>query len=187
MISGAPGVGKTTLARPLAHALGLPLFAKDSIKERLHDVLADTEPTSPESNSSAAGSGDPVAQQWSRRLGAASMELLWLLAADAPACVLEANFWRGHELQTASLRALSEGGTLIELYCTAPREEILRRYQARLAAGERHTVHPDLAFQPGEWEQKFGKPIGIGQVIEVDTTTPVDIEALATTVRSLWV
>jgi predicted kinase len=176
MISGAPGVGKTTLARPLARALGFPLFAKDSIKERIHDVLTDTEP---------AGSS-PVEQQWSRRLGAASMELLWLLAADAPACVLEANFWCGHETQDAALRALSAGDTLIELYCTAPREEILRRYAARQAAGERHTVHPDLAFRPEEWEQKFGKPIGIGQVIEVDTTTLVDVEALATTVRSLW-
>ncbi|NUR58544.1 MAG: AAA family ATPase [Catenulispora sp.] len=176
MICGAPGVGKTTLARPLAQALDLPLFAKDSIKERLHDTLADTEP---------AGS-DPVEQQWSRRLGAASMELLWLLAAEAPACVLEANFWRGHEQQNAALRTLNESGTLIELYCTAPREEILRRFHTRQATGDRHTVHPDLAFESGEWERKFGKPIGIGHVVEVDTTTPVDVEALAATIRSLW-
>jgi predicted kinase len=170
MISGAPGVGKTTIARPLARALGMPLFAKDGIKERMHDVLAET---------------GPMEQQWSRRLGAAAMELLWLLAADAPACVLEANFWNGNERQDVALRALSQGGTLVELYCTAPREEIERRFRARQAAGERHTVHHDMTFTPEHWEQNFSKPIGIGQVVEVDTTTPVDVEALAASVRAL--
>lgn len=170
MISGAPGVGKTTIARPLARALGLPLFAKDGIKERMHDVLSE------------AG---PLEQQWSRRLGATAMELLWLLAADAPGCVLEANFWSGNERQDAALRKLSEGGTLIELFCTAPRAEILRRFQARQASGERHAAHPDLRFTPEEWERHFAKPVGIGQVVEVDTTTPVDVGALAASVRAL--
>ncbi|WP_323746631.1 AAA family ATPase [Catenulispora pinisilvae] len=170
MISGAPGVGKTTIARPLARALGMPLFAKDSIKERIHDVLADN---------------GPVEVEWSRRLGAAAMEMLWLLAAEAPECVLEANFWPGHERQNDSLRVLSEGGTLIEVYCTAPREEILRRFHARNAAGERHAVHPDHAFTPDRWEKSFGGPIGVGRVLEVDTSTPVDVAKIAAEVRAL--
>jgi len=170
MISGAPGVGKTTIARPLARALGLPLFAKDSIKERMHDVLAEP---------------GPVELAWSRRLGAASMELLWLLAAEAPACVLEANFWNGHEHQNASLRALSSGGTLVEVYCTAPQEEIIRRFRARQASGERHAVHPDHAFTADHWERNFSSPIGIGHVVEVDTTRPVDVPSLADSVRAL--
>jgi hypothetical protein len=66
---------RPTIARPLAAELGFPLFAKDAIKERIHDV---------------AGEPGPADLGWSRRLGAAAMELLWLLAADAPACVLEA-------------------------------------------------------------------------------------------------
>lgn len=170
MISGAPGVGKTTIARPLARALGLPLFAKDSIKERMHDVLAEP---------------GPVELAWSRRLGAASMELLWLLAAEAPGCVLEANFWYRHEHQNASLRALSRGGTLVEVYCTAPQEEIIRRFRVRQASGERHAVHPDHEFPADYWERNFSSPIGIGQVIEVDTTRPVDIPSLAASVSAL--
>ena len=169
MISGAPGVGKTTIARPLARALNMPLFAKDSIKERIHDVLADT---------------GPVEFAWSRRLGAAAMEMLWLLAADAPECVLEANFWNGHERQNDALRALSEGGTLVEVYCTAPREEILRRFNARQTSGERHAVHPDHVFAPDHWEN-FRAPIGIGHVLEVDTSTPVDVARVADEVRAL--
>lgn len=175
MVSGAPGVGKTTIARPLARALGLPLFAKDSIKERIYDVLAEGGP----------GSAGPADPSWSRRLGAAAMELLWLLAADAPGCVLEANFWNGNERQDAALRTLSAGGTIVEVYLTAPREEIIRRFRARTATGSRHAAHPDQEFTPEQWERNFSKPIGIGQVVEVDTTTPVDVERLAATVETL--
>lgn len=169
MLSGAPGVGKTTIARPLARALGMPLFAKDTIKERIHDVLAGT---------------GPVELVWSQRLGAAAMEMLWTLAYDAPECVLEANFWNGHERQNDSLRALSEGGKLVEVYCTAPLEEVKRRFQERQAAGVRHAVHPDHTLAPDFWD-KFREPIGIGPVLEVDTTTPVDVPQVAAKVRAL--
>lgn len=76
MVSGAPGAGKTTIAVPLAAALRFPLLAKDQIKESLHDALGST-------------TGD---LQESRRLGGASMELMWTLAAYSPDVVLEANF-----------------------------------------------------------------------------------------------
>jgi hypothetical protein len=75
-VSGAPGSGKSSLAVPLAAELGYPLLAKDRIKETLHDALGAPEPD----------------RAWSRRLGGAAMELLWALAADAPAVVIEANF-----------------------------------------------------------------------------------------------
>jgi predicted kinase len=68
-VSGAPGSGKTSLAIPLAAELGYALVAKDRIKETLHDALGAREPD----------------LAWSRRLGGAVMELLWALAADAPA------------------------------------------------------------------------------------------------------
>jgi len=74
-VSGAPGSGKTSLAVPLAAALGYALLAKDRIKETLHDAFGAPGPD----------------RAWSRRLGGAAMELLWALAADAPAVVIEAN------------------------------------------------------------------------------------------------
>jgi predicted kinase len=75
-VSGAPGAGKTSLAVPLAAELGFALVCKDKLKETLHDAL-----------------GAPAPDlAWSRKLGAAAMELLWALAADAPSVVIEANF-----------------------------------------------------------------------------------------------
>jgi hypothetical protein len=102
-ISGAPGSGKTSLAIPLAAELGYTLLAQDKIKETLHDALSAPAP----------------GLAWSRRLGAAAMELLWPLAADAQAVVVEANFRPGarynarithpvHVVTTLSVEATAE-------------------------------------------------------------------------------
>lgn len=66
LVTGVPGSGKTTLARRLSPALGLPLLSKDVVEETLFDVL---------------GAGD---RAWSTRLGAAANEVLWSLLADCP-------------------------------------------------------------------------------------------------------
>ena len=39
VVNGPPGSGKTTISADLAERLGLPLFAKDAIKEALADHL----------------------------------------------------------------------------------------------------------------------------------------------------
>ena len=95
----APGSGKTSLAVPLAAELGYPLLAKDRIKETLHDAFG-----APESSLA-----------WSRRLGGAAMELLWALAAAAPAVVIEANFRPHSGYERAKLSALA--ARPVEVYC----------------------------------------------------------------------
>jgi predicted kinase len=40
VLNGMAAAGKTTLARPLAAALGIPLVSKDAIKEALGDAAA---------------------------------------------------------------------------------------------------------------------------------------------------
>ena len=163
-MSGAPGSGKSTLAGPLADELGFALLAKDRIKETLAATLGD-------------GDGELA---WSQRLGAASMELLWALAADAPAVVLEANFWPDDERHHRHLRAL--GGHAVEVYCACPLTVALERYAARRAG--RHPIHAEAsrAVTPEAWA-RWVRPLGIGELITVDTSAPVDIAALAAEAR----
>ena len=165
MVSGAPGAGKSTLARPLAEALALPLLSKDVIKERLADVLGQRD--------------EP--EVWTKALGSAAMELIWTLAAQSPAVVLEANFRPRSAYERRMLSGL--GGRLVEVYCRCPPDEARRRYSARSVIGSRHAIHT-LRDLPADLLAEFDGPVGLGQVIEVDTTAPVDIAALVTRVRA---
>ena len=161
-VSGAPGSGKTSLAGPLAAELGYPLLYKDKLKETLHDWL---------------GGPDPDLA-WSRRLGAAAMELMWAVAADAPRVVIEANFRPRSDYERQKLTGLAD--RVAEVYCACPPDLALRRYNER--AGGRHLVHQatSLAAEAmAEWDQ----PVGIGPLIPVDTTVTVDVVKVAAEVR----
>jgi predicted kinase len=158
LVSGPPAAGKTTLARALAPALGLPLISKDEIKETLIDSLG--------------GPTEDVA--WSRRVGAAAMELLWHLAARCPSAVLEANFRPRNPYEQERLRSLD--AAVIELYCRCPPDEVARRFAAR--ARTAHPAHP-LQQLTAQMIAEYDRPMGVGPVITVDTGTAVDVAGLA--------
>jgi hypothetical protein len=111
---------------------------------------------------------------WSNRLGAAAMELLWALAADAPAVVLEANFRPRHAYGRSQISALSPRP--VEVNCVCPPEIAARRYAERAATS--HPVHVVTSLTP-EMLAEYDRPVGIGELIAVDTTAPVDVAALA--------
>jgi predicted kinase len=159
-VSGAPGSGKTSLAVPLAAELGYALLAKDRIKETLHDAF---------------GAPDPDLA-WSRRLGGAAMELLWALAADAPAVVIEANFRPCSQREHAKLSGLATHP--VEVHCACPPELALKRYNTRLT----HPVHVVTTLQL-EAMAEYDRPVGIGALVTVDTTLTVDVNAVAAAVR----
>lgn len=168
LVSGAPGAGKSTLAVPLAAELGFTLLRKDQIKEKLHDALFD------QTRGAVA-----IDLAWSRKLGGAAMELMWMLAAEAPAVVLEANFRPHSDYERGKIAGL--GGCVVEVNCSCPPEVATRRYAARVAI--RHPVHVVPSLSP-EFIAKFDCPVGIGELIAVDTAVPVDVAALAEAVRS---
>ena len=162
--TGIPGAGKTSLAGPLAAALGYALLTKDTIKETLHDALGD--PGAPEADLA-----------WSRRLGGASMELLWTLAARAPKVVIEANFRPHSEYERGRLLGL--GGVPVEVHCACPFEVAAARYGARA----RHPVHV-VDTLPASARAEWDRPVGIGALVAVDTTVAVDVAAVAARVRA---
>lgn len=160
VVSGTPGAGKTTLARPLAELLGFALLSKDDIKEALYGALG-------------GAAGDV---EFSRRMSAAAMEALWALAARCSRVVLEANFRTRSEYERGRLLAL--GGEVVEVHCRVPVEEAMRRFAER-ARGERtHPAHP-LKEMTAEQLAEYAEPFGMGPVLEVDTTGPVDAAAVA--------
>ncbi len=166
LVTGPPGAGKSTLAEPLAAALGMPLLAKDVVKEQLYDSLW-------------PGIGD--AEYWSRRLSSAAVDLLLAIAGRLPEVVIEANFRPRSATQRERLEALD--AVLVEVYCRCPDELAARRFAARARAGGQHPAHP-LTSLPDQLLAEFDRPVGLGTVIEVDTTEPVDLAVLADKVRS---
>jgi hypothetical protein len=146
---------------PLAAALDLPLIGKDLIKEAPFDAL---------------GTGD---RAWSRRLGAASYEVLYAVAGALPAAVLDANL--GPEA-VPRLRALDSD--LVEVFCRCPPEEIERRFAARAPA--RHPGHVDHLLAP-EIRAALARGTGPlapgGPTLAVDTARAVDVAGVAAWVR----
>jgi predicted kinase len=163
-ISGRPGAGKSSLAFPLAAELGYSLVTKDLVKEALHDALH------------VPGEGR-IDLSWSRRLSAASFSVLWALAARAGDMVIEANFQPDNEEALGRLRGL--GGRTVEVHCACPAEVAHARYNAR----SRHEVHQGAL--PLSAMAKYDRPVGIGPLITVDTTRPVDVLAVVAEVRRL--
>jgi predicted kinase len=162
LIAGPPGSGKSTLARPLAAELHLPLIAKDAIKEALMDSL-----------------GRPASVEESRKLGRAAVVVMFTVAASSPGAILDSTFY---PYTLPYLKALP--GPLIEIRCACPRDIVEARYRAR--TGTRHSGHLDSQRPPDElWNEHHLIPLGLGPLIEVDTTTSVDIAALAEQIRSV--
>ena len=163
-ISGGPGAGKSSLAFPLAAELGYSLVTKDMVKEALHDALF-------------VPGENKVDLAWSRWLGGASFALLWTLAARAGDMVIEANFHPDNDEALGQLQSL--GGRTVEVHCACPAEVAHARYNAR----SRHEVHQGT-IPLSRWDKYHG-PVGVGPLITVDTTGPVDVAAVAAEVRRL--
>jgi predicted kinase len=165
IVGGAPGTGKTTLARELAARLALPLIAKDDVKEAIADAL---------------GTGD-VAR--SRELGAAAFEVMRAVArrslAGGASVMLESNF---HIERSAKLLrelvGMSEARIVVCRTSDTARRE---RFAGRAAGGGRHPVHLDAFVLESQWEDAsfFDLDLGV-PTLAVDTTATYapDLDAI---------
>ena len=167
VVTGMPSSGKTTVAEGLAARLRLPLIAKDEIKESLYESL---------------GASDVAA---SAVLGRAAYGVIFALARallrSGVAVILEANFFRSQEEEFASLPE----HRLVQVHCEAPLDVLLQRYGSR----SRHPGHHDaekIDELPARFESGVHDALSLpGEVIELDTTRPVELDALADRIRAL--
>ena len=162
VVSGPPASGKTTLARAVAPALGLPLIAKDTIKQALMTVL-------------------PVPDlQTSRIVGAASVAALLAVAAETAGAVLESVWYRSRAL--AGLHRLP--GDIVEVFCRC--DPLIARQRYALRAGTRDAGHFDTERVIDElWNDEVARPVAGGwPVIEIDTSNPVDVKPLIERIRT---
>lgn len=134
LISGAPGTGKSVLARRLAHRCGACLCTKDEIKELLFDAL---------------GTGE---RAYSRKLSDASFAILFALLprllCDGRLLILEGNF-RAGEHEPALGRALAGSPVaMAQILCLADPAVSAARLAVRASDPTRHPGHRDAAFDP---------------------------------------
>jgi predicted kinase len=135
LVSGAPGSGKTTLARMLAEDLGMALLSKDTIKEALGDTLG----AESVERSQELGRASVVVL---RSLTEAQLELGIPVVVDH---VLRPAF-------AAEWLPVVEAANGVHVHCRAPVEVLVQRVEERWTSGMRHAVHLDLERIGGEWE-----------------------------------
>jgi predicted kinase len=161
VVTGPPGSGKTTIAEEVRQRTGLPLIAKDAIKELLGEQLGVTEPAD------------------SKRLGSAVFALIGRLVRELleqrVSVIAEGNFAVGYPLfdDLPPVR-------IVQVHVGAPARVLAARRRER--ANERHPVHWDDEAEEeivqrlarGEWE-----PLPLdGDLIRIDTSESPDLDAV---------
>lgn len=174
IINGLPGTGKTTIAKPLALKLNVPLISKDTIKEFLFDTI---------------GIGD---REWSKMLGRASSEFLYTLTdnllAGGHSLIIESAFEVSFAKPAVQTLIDTYHPEVYEIYCTTDKIVRRQRFIARNESGNRHAGHVDEVNYPTDDEpeplEKYA-PLELGTLITVDSSrTKVDIDDLAKKISS---
>jgi predicted kinase len=167
IVSGAPGTGKTTLAQSIAPRLGLPLFVRDRLKERLDDTFR----SAPESAGLIIDSS---------ALGRASYAMLFdvidALATAGMGAVIESNFRRG--IAEPELRPLVASTSAVLVHCSLTNDAVVARFVGRAGSLDRHAVHPDLDRLPAlreDLEAGRFEPLDLSiPTLRVDTSDGYD-------------
>ncbi len=169
VVSGIPGCGKSTVGRALAEHLDIPYLDKDEILESLFDGLECSD------------------EETRHRLSRAADQQFQAKALSFTKAVLD-SFWR-HPLVGTRSGTPSGWLTALEVYsaeilCRCPPELAATRFLKRT----RHVGHLDSAWDHASLVAQSRAlmrwlPLGVGTLIEVDTTDTLDAKQIAAQVR----
>lgn len=156
IITGAPGVGKTTIAQHISKALEIPLLCKDEIKERLHD----------------AGMRD--------NLGPISFESLYIFASNLlrshVSAIIEGNFRAQQANNSIGNIQATYNCNVIQIFVTCSEDVRKSRITERVRTNNRHAVHIELDTTNGIQEKTY-TPLDIpSTVITIDYTKPETVD-----------
>jgi predicted kinase len=157
-----PGAGKTTLGASLALSLRVPFLSLDSIKEHLYSV-------------------DDAAGAYELRI-AAEAELSARLRELGGLAVVDIWIAPQRDTERVSSLLLSQGADVVEVLCRVPADVAVRRYEGRPRHGP-HRPADSATLQRIRDAAEQIQPLGIGRCVEVDTSSPVDLERLAERLR----
>lgn len=160
VIQGAPGAGKTTLARRLKQDLALPILGKDDIKELLFETI-------PQSD-----------RDFSRLQGAVAFDMLYAFAkrflSQGSSVVIEGAFWTDISRKEIQNILDETNAEALELFCHVDEAVRQMRFEQRVIDGSRHSAHMDT-------DKDIARPISdrsyeklnLGGCIEIDTSEPI--------------
>src|SRR5690349_503823 len=158
LVGGWPGSGKTTLSHALAAEFGVACLSKDEFKQDLMDRL-----------------GAPATVEESRELGVMAVVAALRAAEEHTAAVIDST-WYPYSLPL--VRRLP--GPFVEVRCLLPVTLAQERYHRR----ERDPRHLDGHRTDAELWGHEVSVLGVGPLVEVDTSGPVDIASVAELVCS---
>ncbi|WP_425373479.1 ROK family protein [Mesorhizobium hawassense] len=169
LVNGIPASGKSTVARGISERMGWPLLALDTIKNPFLEAL---------------GGAD---REFNRTLGRASYAAIWLVVGEAPAgATFVVDAWFGFQPRALLEDHLGHAGVgqTAEIWCHAPGEVLAERYRARL--DQRPAGHPGATYIPELVElAKRAEPLRRGPLFDVDTTKPIDFDAISQWLREV--
>lgn len=111
------------------------------------------------------------------------MEVMWALAGQPVPVMLEANFRPRSSIEREQLLALDR--PIVEVYCQCPPALAAERYELRAKTGSRDSRTHVVTVLTSEMLAEFDTPMGLGELVTVDTAEPVDVGRVASQVRAL--
>lgn len=169
IVSGLPGVGKTTLAKKISDEFNLPIVSMDAIKEKMWDTM-----------------GYEFELGFVDKIGKTVFELVYHdlngFLSKGVSLVVEANFSPEINNERINELKVKYGTRLLQIYCDCEAETLRKRFKERMKKDSYHKGHKYGISLYGESEvlSRLGvknKRLDIdGETYDLDTTIPETID-----------